>query len=52
MRVALNDPEATTVLNRNGLEPRWSTPDQLTEAIMAERTKWLPIIRESNIRIE
>ena len=52
MRIALNDAEATAVLNRNGLEPRWSTPEQLTEALVAERTKWTPIIRESGIRIE
>lgn len=52
MRVALNDAEATAVLNRNGLEPRWSTPAQMTEALAAERTKWEPIIRESGIRIE
>ena len=52
MRVALNDTEATAVLNRNGLEPRWTTPDQLAEAIVAERAKWTPIIRESDIRIE
>jgi tripartite-type tricarboxylate transporter receptor subunit TctC len=52
MRVALNDAEATAVLNNNGLEPRWSTPDQLTEALAAERMKWTPIIRESGIRIE
>ena len=52
MRVALTDPEAIAVLNRNGLEPRWSTPDQLAEAILAERAKWTPIIRESDIRIE
>jgi tripartite-type tricarboxylate transporter receptor subunit TctC len=52
MRVALNDAEATAVLNRNGLEPRWSTPAQMTAALAAERTKWEPIIRESGIRIE
>jgi tripartite-type tricarboxylate transporter receptor subunit TctC len=52
MRVALNDAEATAVLNRNGLEPRWSTPAQMTEALATERTKWEPIIRESGIRIE
>lgn len=52
MRVALDDTEVAAVLNRNGLEPRWSTPDQLTEALMAERTKWTPIIRETGIRVE
>lgn len=52
MRVALNEAEVLAVLNRNGLEPRWSTPDQLNEALAAERTKWTPIIRESGIRIE
>jgi tripartite-type tricarboxylate transporter receptor subunit TctC len=52
MRVALSDPDATAVLNRNGLEPRWTTPDQMTEALASERTKWAPIIRDSGIRIE
>ena len=52
MRVALNDADATAVLNRNGLEPRWSTPAQMTEALAVERTKWEPIIRESGIRID
>lgn len=52
MRVALNDADATAVLNRNGLEPRWSTPEQLNDALAVERTKWTPIIRDSGIRIE
>ncbi|CAH0279083.1 tripartite tricarboxylate transporter substrate binding protein [Roseomonas sp. CECT 9278] len=52
MRVALQDAEATAVLNRNGLEPRWTTPAQMTAALAAERTTWEPIIRESGIRIE
>jgi tripartite-type tricarboxylate transporter receptor subunit TctC len=52
MRVALSDPEVGAILNRNGLEPRWSTPAQFTEAWAAERVKWEPIIREAGIRIE
>jgi tripartite-type tricarboxylate transporter receptor subunit TctC len=52
MRVALADAEVTAVLNRNGLEPRWSTPAQMTEALAAERVTWAPIIRDSGIRIE
>ncbi|MFC7739389.1 Bug family tripartite tricarboxylate transporter substrate binding protein [Roseomonas sp. GCM10028921] len=52
MRMALDDTEVAAVLNRNGLEPRWSTPDQMIEALVAERMKWTPIIRESNIRVE
>ncbi|MDO9502026.1 tripartite tricarboxylate transporter substrate binding protein [Falsiroseomonas sp.] len=52
MRVALSDADVTAVLNRNGLEPRWSTPDQMNEALAAERTKWTPIIRDSGIRID
>ncbi len=52
MRASLSDADVTAVLNRNGLEPRWSTPAQFTEAWDAERTKWAPIIRDSGIRIE
>ncbi|NKE46513.1 tripartite tricarboxylate transporter substrate binding protein [Roseomonas frigidaquae] len=52
MRVALTDPETTAVLNRNGLEPRWTTPEQMSQALEAERTKWTPIIRASGLRIE
>jgi tripartite-type tricarboxylate transporter receptor subunit TctC len=42
----------TAVLNRNGLEPRWSTPQQINEGLAAERATWGPIIRDSGIRIE
>jgi tripartite-type tricarboxylate transporter receptor subunit TctC len=52
MRTALADPEVTAVLNRNGLEPRWSTPQQINEGLAAERATWGPIIRDSGIRIE
>ncbi|WP_439596937.1 Bug family tripartite tricarboxylate transporter substrate binding protein [Falsiroseomonas sp.] len=52
MRLALADAETTEVLNRNGLEPRWTTPAQLAAAIAEERAKWAPIIRDSGIRIE
>jgi tripartite-type tricarboxylate transporter receptor subunit TctC len=52
MRAALADPEVTATLNRNGLEPRWSTPAALTAGLAEERAKWAPIIRDSGIRIE
>ncbi len=52
MRVALNDAEVAAVLNRNGLEPRWTTPDQMTAALAEERAKWGPIVRDSGITIE
>jgi tripartite-type tricarboxylate transporter receptor subunit TctC len=52
VRVALDDAEVAAVLNRNGLEPRWTTPGQMLAALAAERAKWTPIIRESGIRIE
>lgn len=52
MRAALSDAEVGATLNRNGLEPRWSTPAQLNEGLAAERAKWGPIIRDSGIRIE
>jgi tripartite-type tricarboxylate transporter receptor subunit TctC len=52
MRTALADPEVTATLNRNGLEPRHSTPAQFAAAWEEERVKWAPIIRESGIRIE
>lgn len=52
MRVALNDADTTAALNRSGLEPRWSTPEQMTAALAAERATWAPIIRDSGIRIE
>ncbi|NKC29837.1 Bug family tripartite tricarboxylate transporter substrate binding protein [Falsiroseomonas selenitidurans] len=52
MRVALADAATAAALNRNGLEPRWTTPAQLTEALAVERAKWAPIIRDSGIRIE
>lgn len=52
MRVALDDAEVTATLNRNGLEPMPTTPQQFAAAWAAERTKWEPIIRESGIRID
>jgi len=52
MRTALDEPEVTATLNRNGLEPKPSTPAELTAAWAEERAKWEPIIRESGIRIE
>lgn len=52
MRTALDDREVTATLNRNGLEPKPTTPAELAAAWQAERTKWTPIIRESGIRIE
>jgi tripartite-type tricarboxylate transporter receptor subunit TctC len=52
MRAALEDPEVTAVLNRNGLEPHWSTPAQVSQGLAEERAKWAPIIRDSGIRIE
>ncbi|WP_219765052.1 Bug family tripartite tricarboxylate transporter substrate binding protein [Neoroseomonas alba] len=52
MRTALDEPEVTATLNRNGLEPKPSTPAELAAAWAEERAKWEPIIRESGIRIE
>jgi tripartite-type tricarboxylate transporter receptor subunit TctC len=52
MRLALADPEVIAVMNRNGLEPRWTTPEQMTEALAVERAKWGPIVRDRGITID
>lgn len=52
MRIALDDQEVTAALNRNGLEPKPSSPAELAQAWAQERAKWEPIIRESGIRID
>lgn len=52
MRTALDDAEVTATLNRNGLEPKPTTPAELAAAWAEEKMKWEPIIRESGIRIE
>lgn len=52
MRTALQDPEVIATLNRSGLEPMPTTPQQFADAWATERTKWDPIIRDSGIRIE
>lgn len=49
---ALRDPGVTEILNRNGLEPMPTTPDEMARAWAAEREKWAPLIRESGIRID
>jgi len=49
---ALRDPGVTEVLNRNGLEPMPTTPEEMARAWAAEREKWGPLIRESGIRID
>jgi len=49
---ALRDPGVTEVLNRNGLEPMPTTPEEMARAWAVEREKWGPLIRESGIRID
>lgn len=52
MRTALDDAEVTATLNRNGLEPKPTTPAELAQAWAEEKAKWTPIIQESGISVE
>ena len=49
---ALRDPGVIETLNRSGLEPMPTTPEEMARAWAGEREKWGPVIRESGIRIE
>ncbi|MBR0652052.1 tripartite tricarboxylate transporter substrate binding protein [Roseomonas terrae] len=52
MNTALRDEEVVATLNRNGLEPMPTTPQEFATAWTRERERWAPIIRDSGIRIE
>lgn len=49
---ALNDASVKTVLRNAGLEPVGGTPEQFTQLIQHESTKWAPIIQRSGARID
>ncbi|PWS38340.1 hypothetical protein DFH01_03355 [Falsiroseomonas bella] len=49
---ALNDPGVIETLARAGLEALPSTRAEMAQALVAEREKWGPVIRNSGIRIE
>lgn len=49
---ALHDASVKTVLRNAGLEPVGGTPEQFTQLIQNESTKWAPIIQRSGARID
>lgn len=52
LNVALNDASVKSVLHSAGLEPVGGTPEQFTQLIQNESTKWAPIIQRSGARID
>lgn len=52
MNTALRDERVIATLNRNGLEAMPSTPEEFSTAWARERERWMPVIRQSGIRID
>jgi tripartite-type tricarboxylate transporter receptor subunit TctC len=52
LNAALQDPAVKNVLRGAGLEPVGGTPEQFTQLIQNESTKWAPIIQRSGARID
>ena len=52
LNAALQDPAIKTTLRNAGLEPVGGTPEQFTQLIQNESTKWAPIIQRSGARID
>jgi tripartite-type tricarboxylate transporter receptor subunit TctC len=52
MRAALSDPETAAALERQGLEPRASGPEEFAALILAERETWGPIVRAAGVSAE
>ena len=52
LNTALQDPAVKNVLRGAGLEPVGGTPEQFTQLIQNESTKWAPIIQRSGARID
>ncbi|NDF45951.1 MAG: tripartite tricarboxylate transporter substrate binding protein [Betaproteobacteria bacterium] len=52
LNAALQDPAIKTALRNAGLEPVGGTPEQFTQLIQNESTKWAPIIQRSGARID
>ena len=52
LNMALQDASVKTVLHSAGLEPVGGTPEQFTQLIQNESTKWAPIIQRSGARID
>ena len=52
LNAALNDPAVRERLKNAGLEPVGGSPEQFTQLIQNESTKWAPIIQRSGARID
>ena len=52
LNAALQDANVKNVLRGAGLEPVGGTPEQFTQLIQNESTKWAPIIQRSGARID
>jgi tripartite-type tricarboxylate transporter receptor subunit TctC len=52
MNAALKAPEVVNYLKDNGIDPAPSSPAEFARFIAAEQSKWTPIIKKSNIRVE
>jgi tripartite-type tricarboxylate transporter receptor subunit TctC len=45
-------PDVKVRLTRDGVEPRGSTPEQLTAVIQAEKKLWSKVIKDANIKLQ
>jgi tripartite-type tricarboxylate transporter receptor subunit TctC len=49
---AVRDPEITAKLTSLGLELVADTPEHFAEFLKAEGSRWLPLIRQLNIKLD
>ncbi len=49
MRTVLAEPETVRLLERQGLEPMPSSPEDFAALIVAERVKWAPVVRAAGV---
>lgn len=45
-------PDVKVRLTRDGVEPRGSTPEQLTAVVQAEKKLWSKVIKDANIKLQ
>lgn len=48
----LAEPEITSALRRQGLEPTPSSPEEFAAQIISERRKWVPVVRASGVGVD
>ncbi len=52
LKKVLTDKSVAAYLQERGMDPSWSTPEEMLVRIRRDRARWVPVVKELNFTME